>query len=329
MTRKKMLVTGAPGWLGTRLIEVLCEQGEQVRCLILEDADVSILQKMGVELVVGDVRDATSLKKAVEGVESVFHCAGIIHPKIHVNDFYEINTTGTQNMLDASVEGGVKKFIYVSSNSAQGFNVNKETLMVEDGPCRPTSEYGKSKYLAEEKVRGFQDSGKIQTVILRPCWYYGPRQPARMTKLMNMIKSGRPLLFGNGLNLRSMTYIDNLVDALLLVESNDKANGQTYWIGDEKPHTTLEIYQEIAEVLGAELRPRRVPKIISQILEVVDIILGKLGVYEINLHVAGEMVKNIACSTEKAKRELGYKPRISFKEGILKSVEWTQENKLV
>lgn len=327
-----VLVTGAPGWLGTRLIERLKENDKKVRALVLPTVDVSELKKIGVdEIVYGDITKKDSLNKAVDGIETVFHCAGMIHPKLfRSKDFYMINRDGTKNLIDVSVNAGVKKFIYISSNSAQGVNVSRDRLMKESDKERPYTDYGKSKYMAEQIVKEFQALGKIDTVIIRPCWFYGPRLPKRMIKLMDMIKNGKVLLFGDGKNIRSMTHIDNLIDALMLVEKNKKAVGQTYWIADERPHTTIEIYEEIAKNLGVKnLKIRRTPKILSRVLEVFDILLGKFGIYEINIHVGGEMSRDIGCSIEKAKQELGYEPKVSFEEGIKDSVEWAKEQGLV
>lgn len=326
----KAMVTGAPGWLGTRLIEVLRENGRDVCAIVLKGMDASYLEMLGAEVIEADITDGATLSGALNGVGTVFHCAGIIHPSLfRAKDFYRINSDGTRNMLEASVNAGVKKFIHVSSNSAQGVNVRRSVLMTEDGPDKPYTDYGISKHKAEQIVKEYQRAGRIETVIIRPCWFYGPRQPARMTKLMNMIKDGSPLLFGDGKNIRSMTYIDNLIDAMLLVEDSDKAIGETYWIANEEPRTSLEIYEEIARNLGVELKPKYVPKIVSQILEKVDILLGKFGIYEINVHVGGEMVRDIGCSIEKAKKELGYEPKVSFEEGIKASVEWAKEEGLV
>jgi nucleoside-diphosphate-sugar epimerase len=324
----KVLVTGAPGWLGTRLVEVLIEKNYEVNCLVLKGVDKSQLEKLSVNIIEGDVTDKTSLDSSAKDVDTVIHCAGVIHPK-KIKDLLLVNTEGTRNLLEASISNGVRKFIYISSNSAQGTNPNRNTLMTEYMPCKPYMGYGKSKFLAEQFVNDFYLKHKIKTVIIRPCWYYGPGQPARQTKLMKMIKKGKPLIFGNGKNLRSMTYIDNLVDGIIQSMITENAIGKTYWIADERPYTTLEIYQAIANALGVELKPRFIPGFVSSVLRVMDSTLQKLNTYSINVHVGGEMTENIACSIERAEHELGYKPRIDVKEGMRRSVEWAKENNLL
>ena len=198
--------------------------------------------------------------------------------------------------------------------------------MTEEDLPQPYKHYGKSKLQAEQIISEYYNEGAIETVILRPCWYYGTRQPARQTRFFRMIKSGKPIFFGDGTNERSMAYVDNVTEALLLAESCEHANGQTYWIADERPYQTLEIYQTVADLLGVNLRPRFLPAFSSTCCEWIDTILQAGGLYSINFHVAGEMAKDISCSVEKAKRELGYRPRVGLEEGMKNSIEWCRSN---
>lgn len=329
------LVTGAPGWLGTRFVQVLCHgwngselvHNRKVRCLVLKGIDTSELEKLPVELIPGDVRDANSLREAVRGVDTAFHLVGIIHPK-RVRAFYDINTEGTENLITAAVGAGVKRFVYVSSNASAGHNTGWGRPMTEEDNPKPYKHYGKSKLKVEQIVNQFYQSGKIETVIFRPCWYYGPGQPARQTRFFRMIKSGNPIIFGDGKNLRSMSYIDNVVQGLLLAEESERASGQTYWIADERPYSTIEIYETVAKLLGVELEPRFVPGFTSKICELIDTTLQTFGFYSTNFHVAGEMNKDISCSIEKAKKELGYNPTVELEEGMCRSIEWCKENEI-
>lgn len=327
-----ILVTGAPGWLGTELIRQLDDTGHTIRCLTLIGEDTSELDQFEVEEYPGDVRDVDTLHEAFEaGVDIVFHCAGIIHPPklFGSNLFYDINSKGTKNMLEAARKHGVEKFVYVSSNAAQGFNDSPNELMTEDMPCQPESNYGESKYEAEQHVRRYQQEHGIDYTIVRPCWYYGPRQPDRMNRLMEMIQGGNPIIFGNGMNLRSMTYVPSLAKALLLIlKQPDVSRNKTYWIADEKPYTTNYVYRTTANLLGTadDLKPIYVPKPISRLMEIADVTLGNMGIYEQNVHVAGEMSRNIACDPSKAVEQLGWEPPRDLTEGMRKGVEWAREH---
>jgi len=322
----KVLVTGAPGWLGTRFVEMLAEKNREIRCLVLKGLDDSYLRELGVEIVWGDITKPESLEGVADGVETVFHIVGLVHSKFFsVNSFFRINTEGTKNMLECAIRADVKRFLYVSSNSPAGCNYEREVLMNEYTPPRPYMNYGKSKLRAEKAVNEAFIKGKLETVILRPCWFYGPGQAARQTRLMKMIRDGNVPLFGDGSNLRSMTYIDSLCDALLLAEEKEIAKGETYWIADERPYATLEIYQTIAELLGVKLKTMNIPGFFSDIATLADGILQKLHMYQIEIHVVGELNKDIACSIEKAKKDLGYQPKIGLREGMRRSIEWAKE----
>jgi nucleoside-diphosphate-sugar epimerase len=326
-----ILVTGAPGWLGNELVARLDALDEEVRCLTLPGVDTSPIDSYDVDVYDGDITDVDTLDDAYEGgVDTVYHCAGIIHPPklLGVELFYDINTRGTRNMLEGARKHGADHFVYISSNAAQGFNDSRDEPMTEGMPCRPESPYGRSKYLAEEHVRGYEREYGIDFTVLRPCWYYGPGQPARMDRLMEMIAEGNPIMFGDGENLRSMTYIPELVDAMLLVREASTALGETYWIADEEPYTTNHIYRTIARLLGVEHRfsPRRISKPLSQLLEIGDKLLAQVGVYEQNVHVGGEMSRTIACDVTKAKEQLGFEPVTELEPGMRESIEWAREH---
>ncbi|MFC1937212.1 NAD-dependent epimerase/dehydratase family protein [Chloroflexota bacterium] len=330
MPKGKVLVTGAPGWLGTRFVEKLSENNRDIRCLVLKGINDTYLRKMGAETVEGNILDPQSLEKLTEGIETVFHMVGIIHTKFFgVNNFLKINTQGTKNILECAIKSGVKRFIFISSNSSVGCNYDRDVLMNEYTVPQPYMKYGRSKLMAERAVNEAFIKGRLDTIIFRPCWFYGPGQPARQTRLMKMIKNGNVPLFGDGSNLRSMTYIDSVCDALLLAEEKEIARGETYWIADERPYSTLEIYKVIAELLGVELKTRNIPGFFSDIATAVDWTLQRLRMYHTETHVVGELNKNITCSMEKAKKDLGYRPTISLGEGMRRSVEWAKEQGLL
>lgn len=322
--KMKALVTGAPGWLGNSLVKELIRKEWYVRCLVLEGLDAKELEELGAEIVRGNLTKKETLKGIAKDIDVVFHCAGIIHSK-KVKDMYDLNYYGTRNILDSSINSNVKKFVFVSSNSPMGINKKRNLLFKENDPYNPYKNYGKSKMLAEKYVNKKFREGKIDTTIVRPCWFYGPNQPLRQTTFFKMIKKGNPLIFGDGKNLRSMTYIDNAVQGLILAATQKKAKGQTYWIADKRPYSTIEIYKTIADILEVELKPRFVPKLVSSVFELIDDLIQGFGFYVKEIHVAGEMDKDIACSIEKAEKELGYFPKIGLRKGMEKSIKWCRE----
>jgi nucleoside-diphosphate-sugar epimerase len=185
--------------------------------------------------------------------------------------------------------------------------------------------------LMEKVVKEYQDRGEIETVILRPVWFYGPDQPVRQTTFFRMIKNGGAPILGDGNNLRSMVYIDNLCQAIFLSTTNPSANGQAYWIADERPYTMNEIVDTVEKLMEKEFnlpvahKRLRLPCIAGQVAQICDAIIQAVGLYQQKIHVLSEMNKTIACSIEKARRELNYVPSIGLEEGMRRSIAWCIE----
>jgi nucleoside-diphosphate-sugar epimerase len=163
---------------------------------------------------------------------------------------------------------------------------------------------------------------------VRPPWFYGPPQPARQTEFFEMIRRGRVPLVGGGGNLRSMVYVDNLCQGLLLCGESARARGQTYWIADRWPYAMSQIVDTIERVMAEDFgfrvsgRRIRVPNIVSDVAWLGDLALQAAGLYVQKLHVLSEMNMNIACSIAKAETELGYAPGIDLEEGMRRSLQW-------
>ena len=170
--------------------------------------------------------------------------------------------------------------------------------------------------------------GSLETVIIRPPWFYGPGQPPRQSLFFTMIKNGKAPIVGDGKNMRSMAYVDNISQGLLLAESVDKANKQTYWIADARPYSMNEIVDTIEKVLEKDFSMKvahkrmRLPGIASEVALAVDASLQSLGLYQQKIHVLSEMNKTIACSIQKARAELGYDPKVALEEGMRRSIDW-------
>lgn len=312
MTAELAIVTGAAGWLGKSLVAALGDR--PVRPFDFTD---------------GDIRNPDDCERLVDGARgaTLFHCAGIVHPR-RVRDFFDVNVKGTENVLRAAVRAGMRRAVIVSSNSPIGVNPSPDHVFDERSPYAPYMGYGKSKMQMEELVRSFSQRGEIETVIIRPPWFYGPNQPPRQTLFFEMIRDGKGPVVGGGENRRSMAYIDNLCQGLLLAESTPRAAGETYWIADERPYTMNEILDTVERLLESEFsipckhRRLRLPGVASQIAWLADFSLQKLGLYHQKIHVLSEMNKTIACSIDKAKRELGYRPQVELEEGMRRSIAW-------
>jgi len=162
------------------------------------------------------------------------------------------NVTGTTNLLAAAAQAGVKRALVVSSNSPCGCNPHPDHLFDELSPYRPYLNYGRSKMELELAVRECRQRGEIETVIIRPPWFYGPNQPPRQTLFFRMIRDGKMPIVGSGTNLRSMSYVDNLCEGLLLAGTSECASGQTYWVADKRPYSMNEIVDTVERLLETE-----------------------------------------------------------------------------
>ena len=280
------------------------------------------------ENVEGDVLDNESLEKACRGVDTVVHAAGLLHVKKR-QDFFRVNSDGTENMLNAAVKKGVRKFVYISTNAAQGFCSEPGHRLLESQPCHPASDYGKSKYQAELAVRRFQAQNKLQTVIIRPAMFYGPPVPERHLDIYRKVQSGFFPVFGDGRYFRSVSHIDNLIQGIQLALHKEEANGNTYYVADEVIPTVNEIIDAMAEALDCKVRKIYLPEFLASFAGFLDEIISVCGGYWMLPHLAGESTKHIACSIEKAKKDLGYDPKITFKEGYRSTIQWCYENGLL
>jgi nucleoside-diphosphate-sugar epimerase len=345
-----VLVTGATGWLGQRLVQALVDglpeddrfrappPDLRVRCLALPGQDTAGLAHLSdrVEVRVGELRSPEDCANFCAGARGavLFHTAGVIHPR-RVREFYEVNVEGTRHLLDAAQTAGVRRAVVVSSNSPCGCNPRRDHRFDEDSPYRPYMNYGRSKMLMEQAVRRVQEAGRLETVVVRPPWFYGPHQPPRQTLFFHMVRDGKAPIVGDGNNLRSMCYVDNLCQGLLLAAATPAANGRTYWIADERPYTMNEIIDTVERLLEREFgvpcahNRLRLPNLASRVAWLADKALQAVGLYHQKVHVLSEMNKTIACDVSRARAELGYVPRIGLFEGMRRSLAWLDQRGLL
>jgi nucleoside-diphosphate-sugar epimerase len=279
--------------------------------------------------VAGDLRNLADCKRFVNGARGgyLFHTAGVIHPT-RVKDFYRTNVDGIRNLLGAAESEGVHRVVAISSNSPIGCNSRRDRLFDESSPYQPYMNYGRSKMMMELAVKETESRGKLGTVIIRAPWFYGPNQPLRQTQFFSMIRQGKIPIVGSGNNLRSMTYVDNLCQGMLLAALTEAARGQVYWIADRRPYSMNEIVDTVERLLGEEFklpvtyRRVRLPKIAGEVAGLADRMIQTGGYYHPKIHVLSEMNKTIACSVQKAQSELGYRPNVGLEEGMRRSIAW-------
>ncbi|OHV78883.1 NAD(P)-dependent oxidoreductase [Ensifer sp. LCM 4579] len=339
-----VLLTGAAGWLGGRVAAALTTglpdagllaRGDfRVRALVPTGEDVSQLREQGLEIVTGDIREMQSIRAFVSGAEGavLIHMAGVIHPK-KVAEFEAINTQGTINLVTAAQKAGVRRVVIMSSNSPVGFNPHSDHRFTEESPYSPHAGYGRSKMLMEKALRAeMAADSPMEIVIVRAPWFYGPNQPPRQTLFFKMVKDGKFPIVGSGRNRRSMGYTDNLTQGILLAAVHERAAGDIFWLADETPYTMNEIVEVVSMVLredfGMAVKPNtfHLPDIVGDIARIADATLQYAGIYHQKIHVLSELNKTIACDITKARKVLGYAPKIALREGMRLSVDWCLKN---
>jgi nucleoside-diphosphate-sugar epimerase len=273
----KTLVTGATGFIGRHLVKALHKQGRALKCLVRKTSQTSFLEQLDVELVYGDLEDKDSLKKALQGTDIIYHAAGEVFA-LNTENYYKVNVSGVQNLLEACSNGSVRKFIHFSSSSATGPNPVRDIPVTENSPCCPITPYGKSKLEGEKIIRELSKQYNVPIVIIRPPLVYGPKlsKSSRVLMFLELISKGLFRIIGDGYNLLSLCYIDNLIYGVMLAEKEQRAEGETYFLADARPYTINEIAETIAKEAGKQLPIPHMPFWVANILSIGLLIPSKL-----------------------------------------------------
>jgi nucleoside-diphosphate-sugar epimerase len=319
----KILVTGGTGFTGKALVLRLLKDGHHVVAMdYKEGLKTEELRKAGAEVIIGSVTDKDVVNRAMKGVDIVQHLAAAFREMNVPNQFYwDVNVGGTKNMLEAAFNERVKKFIYCSTCGVHG-NIDNPPGG-EDAPIQPADYYQKTKYEAEPIVLDYFKKG-MKTVIIRPAAIYGPGDPERFFMIFKRVAKGSFPMFGNGKTLYHPLYIDNLVDALVLAQEPGRGDGQAYLIADEEYVQIENLVARVAKALGVDVK---IPHYPVMPVVIAGHICEKLcKPLRITPWIFPRRVdwyrQNRAFKIEKAKRDLGYKPRVGLDEGLKATAEW-------
>ncbi|MEM4156482.1 MAG: NAD-dependent epimerase/dehydratase family protein, partial [Archaeoglobaceae archaeon] len=325
---EKILVTGASGFLGGHLTRKLADEGYNVFAMVRKTSDTSRLE--GIDKRYADLLDYESLKEATKGVDIVIHL-GAYYTFYGKKELYQkINVEGTKNLLEAVLKNGVKRFIYCSTTEVIG--PVKNPPADESTPPNPEYEYGKSKLKAEELVRSYANKG-IEFTILRPSGIYGPYNVDDVSYwfITSFAKNSLATKFivSSGENLIQFVHVSDVVNGFLLAIEKENSVNQTYIISEDKAYTYNQVYRILAEILGREAPKFHIPVFMAKAMifpvELTNRLLGREN-FMWHVKTVDSITKDRAYSVEKAKRELGYRPKYDLKTGLKETVEWYREN---
>jgi nucleoside-diphosphate-sugar epimerase len=300
------LVTGASGFVGSRLCHELKSHGYDIRILQRKSSDINSIKELKPEIVIGDLENSSNLDSAVEGVDVVFHIAALYREaKFADSVYWKVNYEGTQNLLNAAVKSKVKKFIYCSTIGVH--STIKNPPANENEPYAPTDVYQETKVAAEKFVLEQIHKGLIEGCVIRPAMIWGPRDK-RFLKFFKGIYHRKLPIIGRGGNWCHWILVDDLVRAFRLAYESNNSNGQVYIIAGERPVSLKYTMSTIASIYNVKLLPFHIPVLPIQIAgSIVESICRPFGI-EPPLHRrrADFFIKNRAFDCSKAKQDLGF-----------------------
>jgi nucleoside-diphosphate-sugar epimerase len=320
----RALVTGANGFLGTWLTQRLAARGDEVRVLLRSKADDWGLSKLPVQRFEGDITQPATLAPASQGVDVVFHLAGIRRaPKKELFD--QVNGEGTRNVCEAAVAGRAKRVILCGSLAANGPST-PDRPKEESDPFAPFEWYGESKAESEKIAFGYRD--RLEVVSARPSRIVGPGDRENLT-FFKLVKRGWKLAVGGEDRPLSMVDVEDVVDALVLMADRKEAAGEAFFVSSAETTTLEKLQDEVARQLGT--RPKRVllpGPVLYGVGAVADALSTLSGKHlPINRKLARQLLAPAwTCSIDKARRLLGYEPKVRLSESIRRSLVWYQQH---
>lgn len=322
---QKVLITGATGFIGGHLVKACLHKGYEVHAFVMEgDPEENRVKEMGAIIHHGDLRNEPSIKQAARNIDLIFHCAGLVTDWAPKNHFRRVILEGTENVCQAAHEDRVARLIYISTNDVFGTIEGPE--IDEFYPFKKWGEpYPDYKIEAEEIVRYYSNEHGLPATIVYPCWVYGPGDKTFVPLLADAIIK-REMLFWRKDVLVWPTYIDNLVDLLMLLSEDDQAVGNGYLVHDGESTTLQKFCSEIAQTMEVKSPKLHIPYWLAYFAaDMMELIWKILKIKQRPL-LTTYAVKNLGSrfkySINKAERELGWKPKVSYKEGMAATMQW-------
>ena len=315
----RILVTGASGFTGSHLARELARQGHDVRVLVRPQSSLDEDLAASVERIDGDLTHPCDCEKAVEGCAAVYHIAALYREERNPKAFFDVNVDGTRNILEACKKSGVGRIVHCSTVGVHGHL--EQVPGGEDAPFRPGDPYQRSKLEGELLALEYHRGHGLPVSVFRPTGIYGPGD-IRLLKFFRMVRKRRPLI-GSGKPHYHLTYIDDLVEGIILCGTHPDAVGEVFILGGPDAPTLRQWYDTIADVLGVKPVKMRLPVwpflVAGAVLELAFKPFGlQPPLHRRSVHF---FTHDRWFDISKAKRILGYSPRVGLREGMERTAQ--------
>ena len=316
LENKKILVTGAGGFIGSHLTERLVELEADVSAFVRYNSrnDWGMLELLSkekleqIEVIMGDLRDADAVRHAVEEVDIIFHLGSLIaipYSYVHPGETIETNILGTLNVLTAAKENSIEKLVHTSTSEVYG--TARYVPIDENHPLQGQSPYSASKIGADKIAESFYRSFNLPVAIIRPFNTYGPRQSARavIPTIITQALSREKIFLGSLHPTRDYTYVRDVVKGFIKVAESDKSAGEVINIGSNFEISIGDLANKIISLVGKSVEISTDPA---------------------RVRPQDSEVERLWCDNTKAKRLLGWEPTLSLEESLKKTIEWISEH---
>lgn len=312
----KYLITGGSGFLGINLIRYLHQRGHEITSLDLADFTYTDM-KHKIKIIKGDIRDKKTAEESVKGIDIVVHAAAAL-PLYKPEDIFSTDVDGTRNMLEAAFGADVKRFIHISSTAVYG--IPDHHPLYENDKLDGVGPYGKAKILAEEECLKFRNQGKCVPII-RPKSFIGPERLGVFALFYDWAKDGKGFpMIGSGKNRYQLLDVEDLCEAIYLCATLDeKIVNDTFNIGAKEFTTMREDYQAVLDYAGYGKKIVGLPE--KPIIWTLRI-LESLKLSPLYKWVYETASKDSFVSIEKAEKVLGFKPKYSNKDALIRNYQW-------
>jgi 2-alkyl-3-oxoalkanoate reductase len=320
-----VLVSGAGGFLGSHVVDLLLANGERPRALVRSGADATQLAEAGVDVYSCDLGNGAPFAEALRGVDRVLHCAARTGPWGPDAEYQRVNVRGLEALVRAALAAGVRRFVHVSSITVHGNDVGGEAD--EDAPLKvEPNPYSRSKVAGERLLaRMIHDEGAPVTIV-RPGWIYGPRDASSFARIARRVESGQMITVGSGQNHVPLIYAGDVAEGILLASESARAEGRSYLLVNDEPVTQRDFIAAVAAELGAPASTRRVPYGLGLLLGALAEARGRLARSQGPPPVTRYGVQLLGGENRfvigRARSELGFSPRVGLAEGVRRSVAW-------